>query len=305
MRPSRKVQWILGVLVSLIIAAGVGFYLRPVEVFNELLYFQMSMSGSHSRWITINGHRIHYYEAGPSDAPPAVLVHGLGGHAEDWRMLQHFFIGAHRHVYMIDLPGYGRSDWPQDFSYSIPDEANAVVAFMDALGLKQVDLAGWSMGGWIAQRIALDHPDRIKRLMLFDSAGLKSRPEWNTDLFVPTSAQELDDLDKLLMPNPPEVPRFIARDILRYSHEHRWVMRRALDSMLTGKDTTDEQLLTLKMPVLIVWGGEDHIMPVANGEQMHRLIPQSQFEVIPGCGHLAPVQCYNQVGPKVTAFLQK
>jgi pimeloyl-ACP methyl ester carboxylesterase len=304
-RASRKALSIVAVLVCLLIAAGVGFYERPVEVFNELLYFQMSTSGAHSRWLTLNGHRIHYYVSGPSDAPPAVLVHGLGGHSEDWRMLRPYIVAAHRRVYMIDLPGYGRSDWPKDFSYSIPDEADTVVAFMDALGLKQVDLGGWSMGGWIAQRIAIDHPDRIRKLMLFDSAGLHSRPEWNTDLFMPTTAQELDALDKLLMPQPPEVPGFIARDILRYSHEHRWVMQRALDSMLEGKDTTDEQLPTLKMPVLIVWGGDDHIMPVSNGEQMHRLIPQSEFDVIPGCGHLAPIQCSYQIGPKVKAFLDR
>jgi pimeloyl-ACP methyl ester carboxylesterase len=255
--------------------------------------------------MVLNGHRIHYYEAGPDDAPPAVLVHGLGGHSEDWRMLRSYIVAAHRHVYMMDLPGYGRSEWPQNFSYSIPDEANFVVAFMDALGLKQVDLGGWSMGGWIAQRIAIDHPDRIKRLMLFDSAGLNSRPQWNTDLFMPATARELDELDKLLMPHPPPVPAFIARDILRYSHEHRWVMKRALNSMLAGNDTTDEQLPGLKMPVLIVWGGVDQIMPVTNGEQMHRLILQSQFEVIPGCGHLAPVQCSDQIGPKVKAFLER
>jgi pimeloyl-ACP methyl ester carboxylesterase len=304
-RPSRKVLWFIGVLVCLIVATGIGFYQRPIEVFDHLLYFQMSTSGAHSRWMTINGHRIHYYVAGPADAPPVVLVHGLGGHAEDWRMLRPYIIAAHRRVYMLDLPGYGRSDWPQDFSYSVPDEANAVVAFMDAVGLKQIDLGGWSMGGWIAQRIAIDHPDRIKRLMLFDSAGLYSRPQWNTELFMPTSAQELDDLDKLLMPHPPQVPGFIARDLLRYSQEHRWVIRRALNSMLAGNDTIDGQLPKLQMPVLIVWGGDDQIMPVSSGEAMHRLIPQSQFEVIAGCGHLAPIQCSDQIGPKVTAFLQK
>ncbi|HEY3704563.1 MAG TPA: alpha/beta fold hydrolase [Terracidiphilus sp.] len=305
MKVSRKVLWIGGVILCLIAAVGVLFYERPLEVFNRLLYFQMSVSGAHSRWMTLNGNRIHYYEAGPEDAPPVVLVHGLGGHSEDWRMLQYFILASHRRAYMMDLPGYGRSEWPQNFSYSIPDEASTVVAFMDALGLKQVDLGGWSMGGWIAQRIAIDHPERIKRLMLFDSAGLHSRPEWQTDLFMPTTAQQLDELDKLLMPHPPQVPGFIARDILRYSHEHKWVIQRALNSMLEGKDTTDGQLPALKMPVLIVWGGEDQIMPVSNGQEMHRLIPQSEFEVIPGCGHLAPIQCSDQIGPKVKAFLGK
>jgi pimeloyl-ACP methyl ester carboxylesterase len=220
-------------------------------------------------------------------------------------MLRPYIVASHRHVYMIDLPGYGRSERPQDFSYSIPDEANTVVAFMDALGLKQVDLGGWSMGGWIAQRIAFDHPDRIRRLMLFDAAGLKEQPTWNTDLFTPTSAQELDELDKLLMPNPPEVPEFVACDILRFSREHAWVIRRALKSMLAGNDTTDDQLPKLKMPVLIVWGGEDHIFPVADGQKMHQLIPQSELEIFAGCGHLAPVQCADQIGPKVKAFLEK
>lgn len=305
MKRSPKVLWILIVFACLVVAAGIGFYERPLSYFNHLLYLQMGATGAHSRWITVNGHRIHYYVQGPEDAPPVVLVHGLGGQSEDWRNLRPYVIAANRRVYMPDLPGYGRSDWPQDFSYSIPDEANAVVGFMDALGLKQVDLGGWSMGGWIAQRIAYDHPDRIKRLMLFDSAGLMSRPTWNTDLFMPTSAVELDKLDALLMPHPPQVPPFIASDILRFSHRRAWVIRRALNSMLAGQDITDAELPQLKMPVLLVWGAEDHIIPVANGEKMHQLVPQSTLDVIPDCGHLAPVQCANKMGPKVKTFLGK
>ena len=304
MKPSRKAFWLLVAFACLVAAAGIGFYERPLSYFNHLLYLQMSATGAHSRWITVSGHRIHYYVQGPEDAPPVVLVHGLGGQSEDWRNLRPYIVAANRRVYMPDLPGYGRSDRPQDFSYSIPDEANAVVGFMDALGLKQVDLGGWSMGGWIAQRMAYDHPDRIKRLMLFDSAGLMSRPTWNTDLFMPTSAVELDQLDALLMPHPPQVPSFIAHDILRFSHQHVWVIRRALDSMLSGHDVTDAELPQLKMPVLIVWGAEDHIIPLANGEKMHQLVPQSAFDVIPDCGHLAPVQCANKIGPKVGAFLK-
>ena len=103
-------------------------------------------------------------------------------------------------VYMPDLLGYGRSERPADFSYSVRDEAGVVVGFMDALGLKQVDLGGWSMGGWIAEIVAAEHPERVSRLMLFDAAGLDVKPTWNTNLFMPTSAGELDQLDALLMP---------------------------------------------------------------------------------------------------------
>jgi pimeloyl-ACP methyl ester carboxylesterase len=205
---------------------------------------------------------------------------------------------------MPDLPGYGRSEQPADFSYSIPDEAAAVVGFMDALGLKQVDLGGFSMGGWIVQRIAWQHPERIRRLILFDSAGINEAPALDTALFTPTSTGELDRLDALLMPHPPTVPAFVARDVIRNSSQNAWVIHRALQSMLTGRDVTDSILPQLKMPVLIVWGDKDLATPLTQGEKIHRLVPQSKMFVVPGCGHLAHVQCADLIGPKLIEFLQ-
>jgi pimeloyl-ACP methyl ester carboxylesterase len=187
----------------------------------------------------------------------------------------------------------------------VPDEAAAVVGFLDALALKQVDLGGWSMGGWIVQRVAASHPERIRRLMLFDSAGLSEKPAWDTALFTPRAPAELDQLDALLMPNPPAVPGFIARDVLRLSEKNAWVIHRALGTMLTGADVTDNLLPQLKMPVLIIWGSEDKITPLSEGKKMHLLVPQSQLEVISGCGHLAPVQCAPQIGPKVLEFVER
>jgi pimeloyl-ACP methyl ester carboxylesterase len=109
----------------------------------------------------------------------------------------------------------------------------------------------------------------------------------------------------LLLPNPPRVPGFIERDMLRFSNERAWVIHRAVATMLTGRDTTDKLLPGLKMPVLIVWGAEDRIAPVSQGETMHRLAPQSELEVFPGCGHLAQMQCADRVGPKVVAFVKQ
>jgi pimeloyl-ACP methyl ester carboxylesterase len=106
------------------------------------------------------------------------------------------------------------------------------------------------------------------------------------------------------MPHPPTVPRFIASDILRVSRGDAWVIRRAIASMTRGVDTTDKVLPDLKMPVLILWGALDQAIPLSQGETMHRLIPQSQLSVIPTCGHLAPVQCADLIGPTVTQFLK-
>jgi pimeloyl-ACP methyl ester carboxylesterase len=142
-------------------------------------------------------------------------------------------------------------------------------------------------------------------LMLFDSAGLYVKPDWDTKLFTPVSPAELDKFDALLMPHPPQLPAFVVNDILRTSREHSWIIRRALDSMLTGRDTTDSLLPGLKMPVLIVWGEVDQITPLSEGQKIHQLIPQSQMSEIPGCGHLAPNECASQIGPGMVSFLKQ
>jgi pimeloyl-ACP methyl ester carboxylesterase len=161
------------------------------------------------------------------------------------------------------------------------------------------------MGGAIVQHVAADHPERVRRLMLFDSAGLFILPTWDTALFTPRNNLQLDELDTLLMPHPPTVPGFVARDILRVSDHRAWIIHRALQAMLTGKDATDKLLPQLKMPVLILWGSEDKITPPSLGETMHQMLPQSEFDLIPGCGHLAPGQCAPQMAPMVVRFLQQ
>ena len=107
------------------------------------------------------------------------------------------------------------------------------------------------------------------------------------------------------MPHPPKVPEFLSRDILRISQQNAWVIHRALATMLTGRDATDNLLPGLKMPVLIVWSTEDHVLPLSQGERMHLLIPKSQLEVFAGCSHLAPEQCASQIGPKLVEFVNQ
>ena len=301
----RRLKLLFYLLLALVAFVVATFWARPVSFFRGYSELRMYLAGAQNLTTTSAGYRIHYYVMGPEAGPPVVLVHGLGARAEDWQNLAPYLARAGYRVYLPDLPGYGQSEKPADFSYSISDEAAVVVGFLDALGLHQVDLGGWSMGGWIVQRVAAAQPARVRKLLLFDSAGIYDRPMWDTRLFTPTTPAELDQLDALLMPNPPRVPDFVASDILRHSKRNAWVIRRALASMLTGRDTTDGLLPKLTMPVLIVWGAEDRITPISQGEKMHSLIPQSQLEVILGCGHLAPSQCVAQVGPEVVEFVKQ
>jgi pimeloyl-ACP methyl ester carboxylesterase len=285
--------------------AGIGFWLRPVSYFNQFAYLRESLAGIENHSVAVDGHTMHYEATGPDAGPVVVLVHGLGGRAGDWHELAPYLAKAGFRVYMPDLFGYGRSEKPADFSYSVRDEAGAVVGFMDALGLKQVDLGGWSMGGWIVQIVADTHPERVRRLMIFDSAGLYKKPGWDTNLFIPRTPAQLDQLEALLMPQPPRIPGFVAQDILRNSVERAWIIQRALDTMMTGQDATDSLLPRLKMPVLLLWGEKDQITPLDQGQKMHLLVPQSELDVFNGCGHLAPQQCAGEMGPRVVEFLKQ
>jgi pimeloyl-ACP methyl ester carboxylesterase len=305
---NRPKQWIkrsLWSLLAVALLATAGFFLRPVSYLNAWTYLHEDLSGIESLSVQVAGHRVHYLAEGPANGPAAVLVHGLGASAEYWGNLAPYLANSGFRVYIPDLLGYGRSDRPADFSYSVRDEAAVVVGFMDALGLKQVELGGWSMGGWIAVLVAAEHPERVSRLMLFDSAGLDVPPTFDTALFTPSTVAQLNELEALLSPQPQPIPAFIARDILRNFRRNGWVVQRALATMLTAQDVIDNVLPQLKMPVLLVWGSLDRVTPLTDGEIMHRLIPQSQLDVFPGCGHMAPIECSAALGPKVVAFARE
>jgi pimeloyl-ACP methyl ester carboxylesterase len=141
--------------------------------------------------------------------------------------------------------------------------------------------------------------------MLFDAAGLNVPPTFNIALFTPTTVAQLNELKALLSPHPQPIPAYVARDILRNFRRNGWVAQRALATMLTARDVIDNLLPQLKMPVLLVWGSLDRVTPLERGDTMNRLIPQSQLDVFPGCGHMAPIECSAAVGPKVVAFARE
>ena len=305
----RIARWFLLIVVPLLVALAVFALLRPLTLLIATTEVRLWFDGIHSESMEIpfagSQHvHIHYFEGG--QGYPIVLVHGLGGRAEDWASLMPMLVRDHHRIYALDLPGYGRSAWPRNASYSIGEESQAVEAFMNNLHLQRTDLAGWSMGGWIAMRVALDQPRRIRRLIICDSAGITFDMNWNPNLFEPDTPQKLRELDNLLWPTPaPLVPGFIQRAIFRYVDRHGWVVRRNMDSMLTGQALLDHKLGALRMPMLIVWGQQDHLIPVSAGEQIHRDVPQSEMEVFQGCGHLAAEQCAGRIAPVLNGFLDE
>jgi pimeloyl-ACP methyl ester carboxylesterase len=296
-----KIRITAFVLLLVALAFGLLVWSYPLWVVDRQFEARLRMAGMHSEFVTVHGYRLHYLVGGSGRA--LVLVHGLGSRALDWaNLIPQLVEGGHR-VYALDLLGYGSSEQPPNAGYSVSDQASIVEGFLDSQHLQQVDLAGWSMGGWIAMRVALQQPERIRRLVLLDSAGLRFKLDFDPALFQPASPTELAALEGLLTPDPPPMPRFLAMAMIRRGDHVRWVIHRSVQSMMTGSDLVDGKLGALTMPVLIGWGELDRLIPLAVGYKLHAQILQSVLDVYAGCGHLAPGQCAAQVGPSVVGFL--
>jgi pimeloyl-ACP methyl ester carboxylesterase len=298
-----RVLWMAAVLA--VVCAGV-FYWNPLWVNDQHIRFNLWRSGVRSEYVEAGGYRLHYFEAPPPDGSagvPLLLVHGLGARGEDWSPMIPKLAAAGFHVYAPDLLGHGRSPRPA-VDYSIPLEEGVMADFMHAVGLEHADVDGWSMGGWIAAKLALDHPEMVDRLVLDDSAGMKFTPAFARDAFVPTDLASLDRLLALMTPHPPTLPGFVVSATLRKVRRVGPIVQQLMDSMETGGDLLDARLGSIRQPTLIVWGSEDRLIPIAVGEAMHRAIPGSVFESVTGCGHLAPSQCSGQVAEGTIEFLK-
>jgi len=301
----QSVRRAVRIAASVLLLAVLGFVIlawrNPFWLVDRQTDARLRLHGVHSRYVKVDGYQLHYLVGG--SGRPLLLVHGLGSRGEDWANLIPQLIAGGNRVYALDLLGYGDSAQPRDAQYSIPQEAAIVEGFLDSQHLRQVDVAGWSMGGWIALQVALHQPQRVRRLVLLDSAGLRFQLSFDPALFQPASPQDLAKLEELLFPHPRPLPGFLAMAMLRRGDHVGWVVRRSVQSMMTGQDLVDGKLGALTMPVLIGWGDQDKLIPISVGYQLHKEILQSALDVYAGCGHLAPQECVSQVGPSVVDFL--
>jgi len=111
------------------------------------------------------------------------------------------------HVYVPDLLGYGRSPRP-DVDYSISLEEQTVAQFMQAMHVPRADIGGWSMGGWIVMKLALEHPEMVDRLVVYDSAGVYFPATWEPELFTPADVAGVTKLIAILTAKAAPLPNF-------------------------------------------------------------------------------------------------
>ncbi len=301
----RTIGRLLLLVIVLGVIGAVLFYEQPVWSSRQLTHFGLFLSRVQSNYVMTPEGRVHYYEAEPripGGGIPLVLVHGLADRDESWAPMLKRLKRAGFHVYAPDLLGYGRSPKPSDSDYSIATEEKFVYDFIQSLGLQKTDIGGWSMGGWITLKVALDHPELIDRVVVYDSAGVKFEPG-DTSVFHPNNEGDVEKLFTRMEPGM-SIPAHYRRAILKSIQGEQWVVDRSLGSMLNGKDLVDETLPNLKEPFLIVWGSNDQLTPLSVGQTMHSLVPASELDVVEGCGHLAPGRCSARVAAATADFLK-
>jgi len=302
MRIPRRWTWGLPVALAAL-AAGLA-YTQPVAVLETAARVRLRLSGVRNQTVQAGPYRLRFLEAG--SGPPLVLVHGLGSNArQDWGRLVPI-LARRFHVVAPDLPGFGESEKPPAADYSIRMQVAALGAFMDARGIGRARVAGLSMGGWIVSRFAGEHPERVERLVVVDAAGMKpERPDIPAEVLLPQDEQGVRRLVAAVRHNAPAPPSFVARDLLVRLLRQQWVVRRALESMRDGSDWLNGSLRRADMPVLVVWGKQDALIPVAYGAALAGEFPRARLVVLDGCGHVPMSDCPEAFDGAVIPFLSQ
>lgn len=293
-------------LMVMAAAAGGTLYFKPLWVADQQVRFHLWRQDVRSEYVTVNGYRLHYFEALPKAGvadTPLLLIHGLGARGEDWSTLIPELAARGFHVYVPDLLGYGRSQRP-DVDYSIALQQETMVGFLDAMHVRKADVGGWSMGGWVAMKLALEHPERVDRLVVYDSAGIYFPATFGAELFTPRDSAGVAKLMGMLTPHPRKLPDFAQKAVLQKLGGNAWVIRRSVAAMTNGRDLMDFRLHELTMPMLVVWGDKDVLIPLYVGRKIHGGVEGSRLAVMEGCGHLAPAECSKPVLASTVEFLR-
>ncbi|MFE3000560.1 alpha/beta fold hydrolase [Nocardia sp. NPDC059246] len=243
------------------------------------------------------GRRLRYVDVGTGS--PILLLHGLGGSWQTWLQNIPALSSGYR-VIAVDLPGFGKSE-PLAGPVSVDDFVGALVALLDELGIGEPVVIGHSMGGLVSMRLAVTHPQRVRRLILLSAAGVE------------LSAVRLAVINRgFAILNAFLVLPRLARSVARHPALHRPLLRRlvfdpnALPPKLaaevipamrapgfgTALRATVHAIprmdpAGIRCPTLVVWGDRDNILPLHAAEQFVANLDDAQLEIIENAGHCA------------------
>jgi pimeloyl-ACP methyl ester carboxylesterase len=267
-----------------------------------------------------DGLRLHYVAEG--SGPPVLLVHGLGGFAESWRHNLHD-VGRQARVYALDLPGFGQSGKPVR-PYSLGFFVTALERFRVAFELPRLTLIGHSLGGAVVAAYALAHPVRVDRLVLISAPvpGFGYRPSWVYRLLsVPGFGELLASLIRpgvlraalsrcFFVPMAAEVEflvrsSFSARTSAAGRAAFLSTLRTVRDDFTRNSEHYRRWLSTLDLPVLLIHGRQDLMVPPSHAETVARALPNAALRWLDRCGHFPQIEHAATVNEWLGEFLAR
>jgi pimeloyl-ACP methyl ester carboxylesterase len=233
------------------------------------------------------------------DGPAVLLLHGWGGTIESWAPVYEALRRAHT-VYAFDLPGFGASGLPLN-PWGSADYAQLILKAMDHLKLDTPHLIGHSFGGQVTIRLASTHPERVGKLVLVASAGMRRRPKLTTRL--KRAAARLGRCVATYGGKMGEPLRdAIYRRVQSQDYARAGAMRPTLVKVVN--EDVSRLLPQIQSPTLLVWGERDPDVPLAAGRTMERLIPQAQLVVFENAGHFPYLDQFDRFRLVVGRFLR-
>ena len=255
------------------------------------------------------GDRFSFMEAGPPDAPPLLLLHGIGANAMHWRF-QFAGLSDRWRVIAWNAPGYMltdalRADWPEERAY-----ADALADFMDSLGIASADILGNSFGTRVALSAATHMPQRVGRMVLTGTGiGRKGMSEADRDAALRAREAQVaqggygfgERVAALLGPDATARTIELVRHTLRATNPRGFLQAARWGILpVSTLDVADR----LRMPILLIQGDQDRVNPAeANALRLAPLLPDGRLEMLAGIGHLPEVEVPDRVNALARAFL--
>lgn len=265
-----------------------------------------------SRFLVIDGMMIHYRDEGEGE--PILLLHGAFSSLHTFDEWTRILLRNGYRVVRLDIPGFGLTGPHPDHIYTIPNHIRIINIFLDMVGIEACHFAGSSMGGWLSWELAIKYPERVRKLILIDSAGFLD-PENIPLPFRMARTPFLNRVIKYAIARPvlesflrevySDISKITETLITRY---HDLVTRpgnpEAFLVLVNGtfRDNT-HHLRRIEAPTLILWGADDRWLPVESGYRFRRAIPHSQLIVYKNVGHV-PMEEIPEISAKdVLRFL--
>lgn len=301
---------------GLAVGVGVKMITRARTVVWDEIYDQVPHS-DHSHFINVEGARIHYQEFGDRTDPSLVLIHGYTASLYVWHNVAPLLAEAGFHVIAVDLIGFGYSEKPKWFDYSIDSQARMVSRLMNRLGIGRATLVGSSYGGAVSMTICLDYPEYVEKLVLIDAVcndEVLSHP-----ILRLAAIPGIGEVITPFLVDSRAMLKFRMRGTIAKANHHLITKDRISNVLrpLTAADGHHSVLATsrnwhanrieedahlINQPTLIIWGEQDTVIGIHNGYKLHDAILHSRFVVLKNCGHVPAEEKSDLVADLVTEF---